>query len=435
MMTTRASARARTTEADWQSARGRHPSECTHAAQARPQQEQRLVIRHIVYQQPTERPGAPTNGGRTSCVATRRSAGSRVEARSVVTCVASIMPLEIEEQIALYTMVRSGDLPQLAKESAARGPEMWSALVQYTRDPPYPNRGTLLHWAVWHRQFAIGSMALAAGADLSVVGEGCWMEGKTAQEYASCLDERAGHSYYEHAKSLAEALGENSAAAAMKTAIAVQAKATLDMQPFAADARLNSAETHVRLHDMVEFSSIVGLAAALENFGASIGSESIGPADNPYNNLGTLAHWAVWYQNWPVLQWLHSHGCMPPLELTGVGAWMNGRTAAGYADFLDRQCRHPFYRHRVEYEACTAGEVPPAPEVRAPAIGNPGSSQPAAHMCCVCLTEPADHIVKTCNHLCLCGVCAERITAQRGPCPVCRSTESPFESIERVFMC
>lgn len=366
------------------------------------------------------------------------------------------MPLAIEEQIALYNMVRSGDLPQLAKESASRGPEMWSELVQWTRDPPYPNRGTLLHWAVWHRQFVIGSMAVAAGADLSVVGEGCWMEGKTAQEYATFLDERAGHSFYEHEQSLAEALGDNSGTAAMKTAVAVQAKATLDMRPFGAAACIRSSETHAQLHDMVEFSSIAGLTTALEKFGPSIGSELIGPAENPYNNFGTLAHWAVWYQNWPVLQWLHSHGCMPPHGLKGTGAWMNGQTVTGYADFLDRQCRHPFYRHRVEYEACTAGEVLGAPDVVAPAIGNEactagevpgaaevvapaidnaGSSGPAAHMCCVCLTKQADHIVKTCNHLCLCGECAERITEQRGPCPICRSTETPFDSIERVFMC
>jgi len=359
------------------------------------------------------------------------------------------MPLAMEEQVALCDMVRSGDLPALAAEAASRGVEMWAELVQYASDPAYLNRGTLLHWAVWHRQFAVVSMAVAAGADLSVVGVGCWMNDKTVQQYASFLDERAGHPYYEHAKSLEEALGMDRGIAAMKTAVHAAKKSCLDMQPFAPDAQLDSPETHTRLHDLVEHSCVAGLELALQHFGTAVGSALVGPAENTYKNLGTMAHWAVWYQNWPVLRWLCAHGCMPDRQLKGVGGgWLNGKTVEGYADFMDQMCKHPFYSHRVETAACLTAVAPqPAPQPGAeeglPPEGGAAEQQPgdgaqpgvathdSASRCCVCLDARVNHIVVPCNHLCACGTCAAILMAQGAGCPICRGA---MTGVERVFM-
>ena len=122
----------------------------------------------------------------------------------------------------------------------------------------------------------------------------------------------------------------------MKTAVAVHHKDCLDMQPFAAGVVLDSLETHIRLHDLVEHNSVAGLDLAWQHFGRAIGSALVGPADNTYRNLGTMAHWAVWYQNWPILRWLCARGCMPDREFRGVGGgWLNGKTVEGYAGFMD----------------------------------------------------------------------------------------------------
>jgi hypothetical protein len=400
----------------------------------------------------------------------------------------------VEEQVALCDMVRGGDVPALAAEAASRGAAIWTELVQCERDPAYLNRGTLLHWAVWHRQFAVVSMAVAAGADLSTVGVGCWMQDKTVQQYASFLDERAGHPYYEHAKSLEEALRMDRGLAAMKTAVQATKKSRLDMQPFTADAQLVSPETHTRLYDLVEHSCVAGLELALQRFGTDIGSTLVGPVENTYNNLGTMAHWAVWHQNWPVLRWLCAHGCMPDRQLKGVGGgWLNGKTVEGYADFMDQMCKHPFYSHRVETAACLAAiSRQPAPQPATVALDCPGGhglaafttthgryncdicdesqatgtgmkgcricdhdvcltcaagvvsveeglppasagdvAHDSASRCCVCLDARVDHLVAPCNHLCACGTCAATLMAMGAQCPICRGA---MTGVERVFM-
>lgn len=51
--------------------------------------------------------------------------------------------------------------------------------------------------------------------------------------------------------------------------------------------------------------------------------------------------------------------------------------------------------------------------------------------CVVCLTNPADRVIKPCRHLCLCGGCALRYQRSKLPCPICRKNQ---RSIERIFL-
>ena len=48
--------------------------------------------------------------------------------------------------------------------------------------------------------------------------------------------------------------------------------------------------------------------------------------------------------------------------------------------------------------------------------------------CAICQFEPRSHLIKPCNHLCLCEICAREI---RDHCPICRQR---IQLIERVFM-
>ena len=50
-----------------------------------------------------------------------------------------------------------------------------------------------------------------------------------------------------------------------------------------------------------------------------------------------------------------------------------------------------------------------------------------ASSCVVCLTASVDHMIRSCNHACVCATCAPRLNA----CPLCRE---PVASIERIWL-
>ena len=348
--------------------------------------------------------------------------------------------MEVAEQVRLVTLVEENALDKLAAE-AVRNPGIWSVLCQGSLHPRYPNLGTLVHWAVWARHWDVVTMAVAGGADLGVRGSGSWMDGRTAEEYAAFLDRKANHTYYDHAEDLSKAMcGGDQGAAAMRAAVRVQARAELQMEPFGDGATLQDPAVGARLHDMVEAHCLFGLNAAARRFGPqALGAALVEPEDSPYGNRGTLAHWAVWYQHWALLRFLRARGCWDP-SVRGVGGgWFNGRTAADYADFLDSACKHPFYAHRVEVQAAlSVAEEPPAAgadagdQTASVDAGDPAASvEHEAAMCCVCLDQPADHLVTPCRHLCLCSACAEQLRSGSGRCPICRD---PIASADRVFM-
>ena len=106
----------------------------------------------------------------------------------------------VATQVRLVQLVERNDLAGIAAEHERIGTALWNTLCNGESSPRYPNQGTLVHWAVWCQHWDIVTMAAAAGADLTVRGEGSWMHGRTAAEYAALLDEKANHPYYDHAK-------------------------------------------------------------------------------------------------------------------------------------------------------------------------------------------------------------------------------------------
>lgn len=48
-------------------------------------------------------------------------------------------------------------------------------------------------------------------------------------------------------------------------------------------------------------------------------------------------------------------------------------------------------------------------------------------MCVVCLAESVDHMIRSCNHACVCGTCAPRLHS----CPICRER---ITSVERIWI-
>ena len=337
-------------------------------------------------------------------------------------------PLSPEDSEALVALVERNDVAGLRFLAGAGGQALWTALHSCQRNPAYPNRGTLLHWAVWHRRWAVAALAVSLGAELAGArGQGCWMEGRTAQEYAAHLDARAGHPYYRHAESLAEAAGDSEVAAERGCVLALPAAGALE-----------DASVRALLCDMVERHCLPGLEAALGRWGApALGRALLGPADNPYNNQGTLAHWAVWQQDWELLRWLAVRGCAP-LDVAGAGGgWLCERTLEQYASQLDELCAHPFYRHRVHLaEALSAAAAPPPAAAAQPTGATPAAALPAGgetrlNHCCVCLEAPSDSIFRPCNHLCVCAACARGFAAG-APCPICRVPSAG--GVERVFM-
>ena len=72
---------------------------------------------------------------------------------------------------------------------------------------------------------------------------------------------------------------------------------------------------------------------------------------------------------------------------------------------------------------CTAFEPPP---IVGRAAANPVPQVPSTTAddvsteCIVCMAEERTHVPTPCGHLCACAGCADAISKQNGPCPICR---------------
>ena len=49
-------------------------------------------------------------------------------------------------------------------------------------------------------------------------------------------------------------------------------------------------------------------------------------------------------------------------------------------------------------------------------------------LCVVCLATSVDHMIRACNHACVCAACARRLT---DACPICRE---PITCVERIWL-
>ena len=54
------------------------------------------------------------------------------------------------------------------------------------------------------------------------------------------------------------------------------------------------------------------------------------------------------------------------------------------------------------------------------------------HLCCVCMKEPRNVVLKYCNHLCVCDNCKDKLIATGKSCPICGLV---ITSAERIFVC
>lgn len=52
-------------------------------------------------------------------------------------------------------------------------------------------------------------------------------------------------------------------------------------------------------------------------------------------------------------------------------------------------------------------------------------------VCCVCLTNPKDCVLKPCSHVCVCSECAKQLVKLRGGCPICRER---IVRVEKVYI-
>mgnify|MGYP002641132232 CR=1 FL=1 len=55
----------------------------------------------------------------------------------------------------------------------------------------------------------------------------------------------------------------------------------------------------------------------------------------------------------------------------------------------------------------------------------------ASRECCVCLESTRSCVLRPCNHMCVCLVCAQDLRQSLGSCPLCRRT---VEDILHVFV-
>lgn len=325
--------------------------------------------------------------------------------------------LNLEEQIALYDLVRTYDIDALALLS----PQKWNELIQCEQNPAYLNLGTPVHWAIWHRHWAIVSLAAASGCDLSIKGQGCWMNDKTPLEYAVFLDNKAGHPYYHHQRHFKESVANNTMAHCFQLQ---RQRRNLEAHRWG-----GSDDVHV-LHDVIEFHSLVALESAHRHFGESLGMQMIGPVDNPHGNLATMAHFCVWYQHWDMLTWLVTHQCYSESAAGEGGGWTGGRTVVEYAKHLESSCAHPFYSIARSTQSSLASAAPPSvlvsnstPTTSAVVSGGPS-------LCCLCISKNSDHALLPCGHLCLCGGCVPSARSLVR-CPICRTE---IENTQRIFM-
>lgn len=331
----------------------------------------------------------------------------------------------MQQQLELYRVVKEYDIEAAISLPSSK----WNTLFQCEERPAFMNRGTLIHWAIWHQHWKLISIGVAAGCNLRVKGEGCWMDNKSAAEYAQFLDEKAGHPYYSHVECYETAAANNTISMVLPL---VMEKRDLDSHEFLESTNINADETAKRiLHDIAEFNSFPCLQRALEHYGEEIMRNClVGPADNPYNNYATLAHFCVWYQHWDMLRWLQQHGCIS-LEVKGTGnGWTAGRNVLEYATLLEERCNHPYYKILSEVVGIlTPPSCPPTPPTRSSNFS--ASAPPNTGLCCICLDSPAEYMVVPCNHLCLCSEHAEVIRSGTRQCPLDRN---PIQDVVQVFM-
>jgi hypothetical protein len=101
----------------------------------------------------------------------------------------------VEDHLRL--LVEEFDFKALSDFRDTHSTEEWNALYH---DKEKLNSGTLGHWAIWYRHWAMLRLFLNRGGRADIPGAGVgWMNGRTLLLYAQHLDAKCRHKYYSHA--------------------------------------------------------------------------------------------------------------------------------------------------------------------------------------------------------------------------------------------
>ena len=285
----------------------------------------------------------------------------------------------------------------------------------------FKNGGTILHWCVWFRKWPLYRMLRFLGAPEDTGGAGGgWMAGKSVSEYASLLDAKAKHPYYQHAKEQA---------AASADAKACNMSKVVKQGPLLARVGSNAltqADKYA-VSKMVEDNALESLTASIRVRGGLVNSLVFSEGEER-TFAATPAHWAVWYRHWDMLKLLLRSGADLDKKGSGVG-WVNGRSVMEYAELLDAK-GHRFYEHASNVRKCVQELEQERNRGSEGKIRAPSAADSSSQRCAVCLSEPASHIVAPCGHQCGCQQCLETLRRSTGRCPICRGQ---IDSVIRVF--
>jgi hypothetical protein len=311
----------------------------------------------------------------------------------------------------VYNFIRTNDLIKLFELSGSCSDlnALWNTVFampedQFQKRNSGRNSGTVLHWAIWHRHWGIVALALSTGASVKVKGTGDgWMNKRTPLAYAELLDKEAGHPYYAHKKCLEVAI-EKSVFLAIQD---VRDLTLLETSKWEED--LDDEKTLNRFQDAVEYHSITALKHAFEKFDVADVKKKLVHATQDRVSEGTLAHFAIYHQEWEVLKYLQEVGCID-LKVKGEGfGWMKDRAIEEYAEFLDGRTGHKYYEYKKMLQETL--NPPSAP------VAQGENDQSEDGKCVICIDQGAIYAVVPCGHLCVCESCKGNVINK---CPVCR---------------
>lgn len=236
------------------------------------------------------------------------------------------------------------------------------------------------------------------------------MRGKTALEYATLLDQRAGHPFFGHAKSLREAIDKASGGdlSSIKPAI-----------PLNAGADITATDVLEQIADMVESNSIDAFKLSLQRNPAAV--NALIPGD--FGNKAPAGHYAIWAGHWELFRvWVQLGG---DVKIKGQGGgWVSKGDCLEYARFLDSK-GHPYYKFAENVQQASRVQEERKDDSHEQRIGNAGGQ----NMCAICLDRPATHAFVPCFHLCVCEQDGQTILNADKKCPICRASSSSLQAV------
>jgi len=312
------------------------------------------------------------------------------------------------------TAVEQNDLKGMQRLIIQHGRDRILNYLHRDDKDPYRNSGTVLHWCVWHRHWELFRLCAVQGAKLEVKGSGGgWLNGRTPEQYAKWLDDKAGHPWYEHQKEIKECVKDAEKCNLSKVFI---------QEPIPRVSTL-TLEHKYALNEMVEQNALDSLKTSVERCGIQILHAQV-HAKGEANYACTIMHACVWHRHWEMLRFCIEKGANIETKASGM-YWVGGKSVKEYAKKLDDECGHNYYKHVEMVDKCIEEAKADHEDAKSGnGAGNASSSNNGNAQCVVCLERPRTRMCTPCNHLCLCEVDASSEHIQR--CPICRVPVTGF---------